>query len=55
MQNKGQMSRAGRLKGIRLALLAAAAALIAAGILNGSLHEMWVKAVNLCAECVGLG
>ena len=40
---------------LRRGLLAAAIVMIAAGILNGSLRDVLVKAVNLCAECVGLG
>ena len=40
---------------LRLVLLAAALALIVAGILNGSIQDVLVKAINLCTECVGLG
>ncbi|HIS01365.1 MAG TPA: hypothetical protein IAA74_07195 [Candidatus Excrementavichristensenella intestinipullorum] len=36
-------------------LLLCAAALIAAGVLNGGLHDVLVKAVNICTECIGLG
>lgn len=40
---------------VRIAVLAAAAAMIIAGALNGSLRDVLVKAINLCTECVGLG
>ena len=39
----------------RAGVLAAAALLLAAGLLNGGFRDVLVKAVNLCAECVGLG
>ena len=35
--------------------LLAAAALIGAGVLNGGLRDVLVKAVNICTECIGLG
>ena len=40
---------------VRAVLLILAAAMIIAGILNGSMKDVLVKAVNLCTECVGLG
>ncbi|MBR6027892.1 MAG: thioredoxin [Clostridia bacterium] len=40
---------------LRLALLAAAAALIVLGALNGGALDMLQKAVKICTECVGLG
>ena len=40
---------------IRAALLAAAVAFIAAGILNGGMRDVLFKAINICTECVGLG
>ena len=40
---------------VRAALLAAAAALIVPGIINGGLYDVFVKAVNICTECIGLG
>ena len=40
---------------IRTAVAAAAAALILAGILNGSAWDVLVKAVHICTECIGLG
>ena len=39
----------------RIALLAAAAALIVLGALNGSLNDVLMKAINICTECIGLG
>ena len=39
----------------RCLLLAAAIALIALGVLNGGMHDLLVKAINICTECIGLG
>jgi len=44
-----------RRRALRAALYAAAVALLAAGILNGGLNDVLVKAVNICTECIGLG
>ena len=42
-------------KGLRTVLLIAAAALLIAGIFNGSAKDVFGKAVKICTECVGLG
>ena len=39
----------------RAALLIIAAVFIAAGIMNGSMEDLFIKAVNICSECIGLG
>ncbi len=40
---------------MRGALLVLAVALIIDGITNGGLHDVFVKATNICTECIGLG
>ena len=40
---------------IQAVLVAAAAALIIAGILNGSARDVLIKAIHICTECIGLG
>ena len=40
---------------VRIVLLLAAGVLIVLGILNGSLHDVLLKAINICSECIGLG
>ena len=40
---------------VRVVGFIAAAALVVAGVLNGGLRDVLVKAINLCTECVGLG
>ncbi len=44
-----------RANAARAVILAVAAALIIAGIINGSALDVLLKAINLCTECVGLG
>ena len=39
----------------RAALYAAAVAMLVAGVLNGGMRDVLVKAVNICTECIGLG
>ncbi len=39
----------------RAILLIAALALIVAGVLNGGMYDVLVKAINICTECIGLG
>ncbi|MBQ8200798.1 MAG: hypothetical protein IJZ74_03405 [Clostridia bacterium] len=40
---------------LRSLVLALALALIAAGVMNGGLYDVLVKAINICTECIGLG
>ncbi len=40
---------------LQAALLAAAALLLTAGLLNGGALDVLAKAVNICSECIGLG
>ena len=40
---------------LRTALIALAAVLILAGILNGGLAELLAKGAAVCSECIGLG
>ena len=47
--------KAGALRAVRLAVLILAAILLAAGIQNGSMQDVLIKAINLCTECIGLG
>lgn len=39
----------------RLAVLILAVIFVIAGVINGSMEDMIIKAVNICTECVGLG
>lgn len=39
----------------RAALYAAAVVLLIAGVMNGGMRDVLVKAVNICTECIGLG
>jgi len=48
-----QTDRTGRV--VRIIVFAAALAMITAGVLNGSMRDVLIKAINLCTECVGLG
>ena len=40
---------------VKIALLVVAVLFIIAGIANGSMEDVLIKAVNICTECVGLG
>jgi len=40
---------------LRIALIAAAAALIAVGVLRGDNDSIFRKAVFICMECIGIG
>ncbi|MCR5651993.1 MAG: hypothetical protein K6F86_12530 [Lachnospiraceae bacterium] len=39
----------------RLAVLIIAAVFIIAGIINGNMYSILIKAINICTECIGLG
>lgn len=41
--------------GVRIAVAVLAVALIIWGALNGSARSVFVKAINICTECIGLG
>ncbi len=45
----------GRQRVSRVVLLVLAAVCIIAGICNGSMKDVLVKAINICTECIGLG
>lgn len=42
-------------KAFRAILVFAAIGLMAAGIINGGMRDVFIKAVNICTECIGLG
>lgn len=44
-----------RLNRIRCVIFVLAVIFIIAGIANGNMHAVMVKAINICTECVGLG
>lgn len=41
--------------GVRIAVGCVCVAFVIAGICNGGMHDMLVKAINICTECIGLG
>ena len=50
---KAENERAVRI--LRAALYAAALVMLIAGVMNGGMRDVLVKAVNICTECIGLG
>ena len=40
---------------VRFVVFVCAVAFIVLGILNGGLHDVLVKAIQICTECIGLG
>lgn len=42
-------------KAIRIFLYAAAAVFIVLGVMNGEAQDVFIKAVKICTECIGLG
>ncbi len=41
--------------GVRIALFGCAVLFIVIGIFNGGMKDVLIKAINICAECIGLG
>lgn len=39
----------------QIALYVAAVVMLIAGIMNGGMYDVLVKAINICTECIGLG
>ena len=44
-----------RNKGAALALMGAGLAFMAVGVARGELEIVFIKAVNVCLECIGIG
>ena len=42
-------------RALQLLIIAAAIVFLVMGIVNGSAHDVLVKAINICTECIGLG
>ena len=42
-------------KTIRILLYAAAVVFIVLGVMNGEAQDVFIKAVKICTECIGLG
>jgi hypothetical protein len=55
VQNKISGMPEEKLNRIRMAILALAIIFIIAGMANGNMQAVMVKAINICTECVGLG
>ena len=45
----------GRMYKIRLAVLVVSVICIIAGMVNGNMKDILIKAINICTECIGLG
>ena len=45
----------GRIYKIRLAVLVVSVICIIAGMVNGNMKDILIKAINICTECIGLG
>ena len=41
--------------GVRIAIACFGVAFVIAGLFNGSVREVFYKAINICTECIGLG
>lgn len=40
---------------VRISLIVLAVVFVLLGVMNGGLYDVWVKAINICTECIGLG
>ncbi|MCI8343608.1 MAG: thioredoxin [Clostridia bacterium] len=40
---------------MRLWVLAVGVTFIVLGVLNDGMHDVLIKAINICTECIGLG
>ncbi len=54
-RDKGGRPEMQGLQKMRVGLLALAVVFVIIGIFNGSMNDVFVKAVKVCTECVGLG
>ena len=52
---EGSAAGKGRMYKIRIAVLVVAVICIIAGIANGNMKDILIKAINICTECIGLG
>lgn len=52
---QAEAAKAKKLRIVKIAALIVAVAFVIAGIFNGSMEDMLIKAINICTECVGLG
>ena len=52
---EAEAAKAKKLRAVKIAVLVAAVIFVIAGIFNGSMEDMLIKAINICTECVGLG
>ena len=48
-------ARKGRMYKVRLGVLIVALICIIAGMANGNMKDILIKAINICTECIGLG
>ena len=52
---KGRENGIGKRRAAGMLLLTAGAVFMAAGIYRGEMATVFIKAVNICLECIGIG
>ena len=52
---QAEAAKTKKLRTVQITVLIAAVIFVIAGIFNGSMEDMLIKAINICTECVGLG